>query len=85
MSTVVFGVNETYGAVDGYETSELARTIASLTHHQVRDLTVELLHDRLVINGRSSSYYLKQLATQAARAAYPNVELMNEISVGAAR
>ena len=64
---------------------EMARAIAAETHHQIRDLAIESYGDRLVLSGRSSTYYVKQLATRAARQLRPQAELINEICVGSCR
>ncbi|HXY34809.1 MAG TPA: hypothetical protein VEI07_11320 [Planctomycetaceae bacterium] len=62
--------------------SELLRFIHRQTQQQVRDLAIHLREGRLVVTGRSETYYAKQLVTQAILTAAPAVQLFNEISVG---
>jgi osmotically-inducible protein OsmY len=61
---------------------ELERRIAARTRRQVRDLRVEVQGGRVVLRGRASCYYLKQLAQQGAREVLPDVPLENVITVG---
>ena len=51
------------------------------THRQVKDLEIAWMADRVIVTGRSRSYYVKQLATQAVFAAAPEAKLDNEIVV----
>ena len=59
----------------------LFRLIDAETHRQVKDLEIECKADRVIVTGRSRSYYVKQLATQAVFAAAPGAKLDNEIVV----
>jgi hypothetical protein len=52
------------------------------TLQQVRDLAIRHRDGRLIVTGRSSTYYAKQLVTQAILVAVPAVRLINEICVG---
>jgi hypothetical protein len=60
---------------------ELTRRIDNKTFRQVRDLNV--VHDagRVVLRGRSESYYVKQLATHAVLDLMPGVAIDNSIDV----
>ncbi len=52
------------------------------TQQQVRDLSIRQRDDRLIVTGRSRTYYAKQLVTQAILVSIPAVRLVNEICVG---
>ncbi|HXG12827.1 MAG TPA: hypothetical protein VNK04_23925 [Gemmataceae bacterium] len=61
------------------------RQITQRTGGRIHQLAVEVLADRVVIRGRVSSYYLKQLAIQAgleALAAVGSPRLEVDIEVG---
>jgi hypothetical protein len=62
--------------------SELIRFIHRQTQQQVRDLAIHQRESRMVVTGRTETYYAKQLVTQAILMAAPAVQLVNEISVG---
>jgi hypothetical protein len=47
----------------------------------IKDLHVDVTGEHVVISGRTSTYYNKQLATHGAMAAVKNVELVNDIEV----
>ncbi|MBX6311944.1 MAG: BON domain-containing protein [Isosphaeraceae bacterium] len=59
----------------------LERLIQSRTHGRVRDLRVVLEGQKVVIRGRVSSYYMKQLAQHGALDALGGQRLINEIQV----
>lgn len=61
--------------------SELTHRINAKTFRQVRNLSV--VHDagRVVLSGRSESYYIKQLATHAVLDLLPGVAVENSIDV----
>lgn len=59
----------------------LARRVNATTYHQIQNLEVECEADRVVLTGRSRTYYMKQLATQAILTAAPEAKLHNEIVV----
>jgi hypothetical protein len=61
---------------------DLERFVNSQTHQQVEDLSIHSREGRLVVTGRSPSYYVKQLVTQSIRRLVPSVLLLNEICVG---
>jgi hypothetical protein len=52
------------------------------TQQQVRDLSIRQRDGGLIVTGRSRTYYVKQLVTQAILVSIPAVRLMNEICVG---
>ena len=60
---------------------ELTRRIDYLTQRQVRDLQVTHDFKRVVLNGRSPSYYVKQLASQAVIDLLPGIAVENSIDV----
>ena len=61
--------------------SELSLRIDTLTQRQIRDLHVVHEHRRVILNGCSRSYYVKQLASQAVIDLLPEAELDNSIDV----
>ena len=52
------------------------------TQQQVRNLAIRHREGALIVTGRSRTYYIKQLVTQAIFVSLPAVRLMNEIRVG---
>lgn len=60
---------------------ELIRLVLVRTSRRVRDLTIELSPERIVLRGRTSSYYVKQLAQHGVREMMPHVCLENTIAV----
>lgn len=63
---------------------DLLRHVEDRTNRQIRELDIAWSGSRVTVKGRSRSFYVKQLATQAIRAACPTVELDNLILVGTA-
>jgi|ERR1700685_2694460 len=61
---------------------ELVNFVHRKTQQQVRDLAIRRRDDGLVVTGRSSTYYVKQLVTQAILVSLPAVRLLNDIRVG---
>jgi hypothetical protein len=61
---------------------DLARRVRERTGRRVRDLTVEVGMNGVVLHGRSPSYYVKQLAQQGVWELLPGVGLRNAIVVG---
>jgi hypothetical protein len=61
--------------------TELTRRIDSKTFRQVHDLHVWHESGRIVLRGRSESYYIKQLATHAVLDLMPGVTIDNSIDV----
>lgn len=60
---------------------QIETRVLSRTGTQLRDLGVELSTDSVRLLGRSSTYYVKQLAQHCVRELLPNVRLVNDISV----
>lgn len=67
---------------DSADLCALARLVHAQTQQQVQNLTIFEQEGRLVVTGRSRSYYVKQLVTQALLMAAPAFPLVNEINVG---
>ncbi len=59
----------------------IERHVLSRTGGQIRSLRVEVINGEVVISGRTTTYYNKQLATHAARDAAENLVLTNQIEV----
>lgn len=60
---------------------ELKRHIHIRTGRRIYDLIVELSPERVVLRGRTPSYYVKQLAQHGVRDLLPSVSLENAIVV----
>ncbi len=60
----------------------IERFVHSRTSGMIRDLRVEEDAGQIVISGRSSTYYVKQLATHGAQAAANGLSLKNDVQVG---
>lgn len=60
---------------------EIERLVRSKTGGMVRGLHVEVLNDHVVLSGRASTYYAKQLATHAAFDFDRELALTNDIEV----
>jgi hypothetical protein len=60
---------------------ELVRLVLVRTSRRVRDLTIEMSPERIVLRGRTSSYYVKQLAQHGVREMLPYIYLENTIDV----
>ncbi|MBI1311384.1 hypothetical protein GC176_08765 [bacterium] len=61
---------------------ELRDSIRAKTNGSIRGLEVTVNGSSVVISGRTSRYYYKQLATSAVMASLARHELQNEIHVG---
>ena len=62
----------------------LTRAKAALSKSRIRDLqrlTISQGEDRIVLYGRASSYYHKQLAQELIRCELPDVEVVNKMQV----
>lgn len=57
------------------------RLVAQRTGGMIRCLRVESFEGALILSGRTSTYYAKQLASHAALEACSDVPLNNEIEV----
>jgi hypothetical protein len=60
---------------------ELERQITLKTAGRIRDLKVEATNQAIVLTGRTSTYYIKQLATQIALDGNTLLNLQNAIEV----
>jgi hypothetical protein len=63
---------------------ELARNIRARTGQRVRDLSVEVQVDVIVLRGETTSWYVKQLAQHSVFAVLPRVGVRNAIVVSGA-
>jgi hypothetical protein len=64
---------------------ELERRVQDRTGRRVRNLTIELSPERVVLHGRANTYHVKQLAQHGIRDLLPQVRLENAIVVDLAR
>lgn len=48
----------------------------------LRELKVEQLGEHVLLKGRVSSFFLKQLAQETVRSATRGIEMVNEVAVG---
>jgi hypothetical protein len=60
---------------------ELEHQVRARTGRRVFNLAIELSAERVVLRGRSHSYYVKQLAQHGVRDILPYVSLENAIVV----
>jgi hypothetical protein len=60
---------------------ELEQSVLARTGRRIRDLMIELSAERVVLRGRATTYYLKQLAQHGIREVLPQVRLENAIVV----
>lgn len=61
--------------------ADLERKIAHRTAGRIRGLKVEVVGDSVVLCGRTTTYYVKQLATQVALDEHAEFCLLNSIEV----
>ena len=59
----------------------IERSVRSRTNGAIRELRVEVLGEYVILSGRTSKYYNKQLATHAVLDAVEDVTLTNDIEV----
>lgn len=59
----------------------LLKRIENRTGRRVRNLSVEVGTNRVVLRGHAASYHIKQLAQHGVREALPTVHLENAIVV----
>jgi hypothetical protein len=73
---------ESYPSISQSVEERVEQTVLARTGGRIRELRVHLSGDRLVITGRTSTYYSKQLATHAAiDAAATEFPVQNEVEV----
>lgn len=61
--------------------AELERRVNTRTSRRVRNLAIEVVPEAVILRGRASTYYVKQLAQQGVRDVLPQVRLENAIEV----
>jgi hypothetical protein len=60
---------------------QIERLVRQRTTGLIRDLKIEVLPGEVLLTGRASTYYAKQLATHAALDACDHLTLTNDIEV----
>jgi hypothetical protein len=65
--------------------NELIERVCQRTGRRVRNLRIELRPEGVVLQGRTTSYHLKQLAQHGVLDLLPHVELRNAIVVETAQ
>jgi hypothetical protein len=63
---------------------ELESRVQARTGRRIRNLAIELRPERVVLRGRTSTYYAKQLAQHGIRDLLPHICLENAITVDGA-
>jgi hypothetical protein len=61
--------------------NEVERQVQSRTGRRIRQLSVQLDRERVILHGRAATYYLKQLAQHGVRDVLPQARLENAIEV----
>jgi hypothetical protein len=61
---------------------ELECHVRARTGNRLQDLDIQLAPDGILLHGRTSTYYVKQLAQHGIRDVLPDVQLFNAIEVG---
>lgn len=61
--------------------AELERHVNARTNHRVRNLAIEVVSEAVILRGRASTYYVKQLAQHGIRDVLPQIPLENAIEV----
>ena len=69
------------GSAQAVSRLQFEAEIRSRTHRRVRDLSLEVNDDRVVLRGRTDTYYIKQLAQEVVRELLPDIPLINAIVV----
>ncbi len=69
----------------GHNLMHLREELESRVHHRtnrrVRNLSIQVSPDGVVLQGQTVSYYVKQLAQHGVREYLPDVRLVNAITV----
>jgi methyl coenzyme M reductase subunit C-like uncharacterized protein (methanogenesis marker protein 7) len=60
---------------------ELEQHIRARTGRRIQNLAVELAPGRIVLRGRTNTYYVKQLAQHGVQDLFPQASLVNAIVV----
>lgn len=63
---------------------ELERSVQSRTGRRIRELSIELWPEHIVLRGKARTYYLKQLAQHGVRDLLPHASVENAIVVDGA-
>jgi hypothetical protein len=61
--------------------AEVLETIQKSTHPELRRLQLEEVDDRIIITGRVTSFYFKQLAQESIRAIAAGRQIINQVEV----
>jgi hypothetical protein len=61
--------------------NELFSRVLARTGRRVRNLTIELLPERVILRGEAATFHVKQLAQHGVREMLPEVRLENAITV----
>jgi len=75
-ATIISSSTEMLDLVDQVEQAVQVRTGG-----RIRDLQILLSEGRVIVSGRTSTYYLKQLATHAIRDAVDDLSVQNDVEV----
>lgn len=75
-ATIISSSTEMLDLVDQVEQAVQVRTGG-----RIRDLQIRLSEGRVIVSGRTSTYYLKQLATHAIRDAVDDLSVQNDVEV----
>lgn len=66
---------------DAMRCDEIERRVLQRSDRRVRDLRVSIFNGQVVLEGRTDTYYGKQLAQHGALEVVPEGRLQNEIDV----
>lgn len=61
--------------------ADLENRIQARTGGRIRNFQVDLYPERIVLRGKTSTFYVKQLAQHGVREVFPEVSLENAIMV----
>ena len=75
-ATIISSSTEVLDLVDQVEQAVQVRTGG-----RIRDLQIRLSEGRVIVSGRTSTYYLKQLTTHAIRDAVDDLTVQNDVEV----
>ncbi len=62
--------------------NQIEQAIRSKTGSRIQSLQIEISERLIIVSGRTSTYYCKQLATQAIRETADHLRVQNEVDVG---
>jgi hypothetical protein len=66
---------------DAHVATQAARALKKSSHPSLRKLSVEGTEGHLIISGKVSSYYLKQLAQETIMSVREGMHLVNRVDV----